>query len=95
MRASYDLDHKMAEVADRCRRMETRLVKFLEAQGFDTGTKLPVWRDGTIVAPSIDSSMRQLLSVIPHDWPVDEEIYVAVKGDLVMSIYLPSTMPES
>lgn len=94
MRESFDVEYKLNEVVDRCRRMETRLTKYLEASGFDTGTKKPLWKDGTIVAPSIDCSMRDLLRCVPNSWPVDEEIYVAVKGDLAMSIYLPSTMPE-
>lgn len=94
MRDTFEMESKMTEVIDRCRRMETRLTKYLEAQGFDTGTKRPIWRDGTIVAPSIDCSMRQLLGVVPPNWPTEEEIYVSVKGDLALSIYLPSTMPE-
>lgn len=94
MRESFDVEYKLNEVVDRCRRMETRLTRFLEASGFDTGTKKPVWKNGTIAAPSIDCSMRDLLRCVPADWPADEEIYVAVKGDLIMSVYLPSTMPE-
>lgn len=84
----------MTEVVDRCRRMETRLTKYLESQGFETGTKKPVWRDGTIQAPSIDCSMRDLLRCVPLDWPLDDEIFVSVKGQLMMSILLPSTMPS-
>lgn len=94
MRETFELESKMTEVVDRCRRMETRLTKYLESTGFDTGTKRPLWRDGTIAAPSIDCTMRALLAVVPKDWPTEEEIYVSVKGDLIMSIYLPSTMPK-
>lgn len=93
MRETFELESKMTEVVDRCRRMETRLTKYLESTGFDTGTKRPLWRDGTIAAPSIDCTMRALLAVVPKDWPTEEEIYVSVKGDLIMSIYLPTTMP--
>jgi len=95
MRETFELESKMTEVVDRCRRMETRLTKYLESTGFDTGTKRPLWRDGTIAAPSIDCTMRALLAVVPKDWPTEEEIYVSVKGDLIMSIYLPSTMPTN
>ena len=94
MRDTFGMESKMTEVVDRCRRMETRLTKYLESTGFDTGTKRPLWRDGTISAPSVDCTMRALLGVVPKDWPTEEEIYVSVKGDLIMSIYLPSTMPE-
>lgn len=94
MNRSFDLETRMIEVVDRCRRMETRMTKFLESQGFDTLTSRPRWSNGTIYAPSVDTSMRSLLSVIPADWPIDEEIYVTVKGDPYMSIFLPTTMPR-
>lgn len=94
MREAFDLENKMTEMVDRCRRMETRLTKFLDSQGFDTGTRRPVWRDGTIVAPSIDCSVKDLLRCVPSDWPLDEEIFVSIKRDLVMSIFLPTTMPK-
>lgn len=64
MRETFELESKMTEVVDRCRRMETRLTKYLESTGFDTGTKRPLWRDGTIAAPSIDCTMRALLAVV-------------------------------
>lgn len=94
MRDTFEFESKMTEVVDRCRRMETRLTKYLEAQGFDTGASRPVWRDGTIITPSIDCSMRQLLAVVPATWPREEEIFVSVRGALVASIYLPTTMTE-
>lgn len=95
MSDSFELEFKVTEIVDRCRRMETRLTKFLEAQGFDTGTRRPYWKDGTVVIPSADTSMRQILETIPRDWLRDEEVYVSVKGDVVASIYLPTTMPNS
>lgn len=93
MRESFEFESKMTEVVDRCRRMETRLTKYLESTGFDTGTKRPVWRDGTIVVPSVDCTLRSLLDVVPHSWPADDEIFVSHKGELVVSILLPTTMP--
>lgn len=55
----------IVEIADRVRRMETRLVRFLESQGFDTQTQKPVLVDGTVRIPTPNCSLADILDVIP------------------------------
>lgn len=60
------IEHDVQEVKDRCRRIETRLTKYLEVQGFDTQRRMPVWRDsGEIVIPSMDCSVADIMASIP------------------------------
>lgn len=84
------------EIMDRMRRMETRMTRWLESQGFDTQTKRPVWdRRGVIHVPSMACSMRDLLDVIPPTWPVDDTIDVHHHGEYIMNLRVPeTTMPE-
>ena len=56
------------EVLDRLRRIETRLTRYLQAQGFDAQTSKPVWGGGVIALPSPHASLKSILSVIPDDW---------------------------
>lgn len=78
----------MQEVVDRCRRMETRLTRFLEAQGFDTQTRKPEWRNGVIIVPSLGASLKDIHSVIPHEWNRQKEIEVYHKDVFVMAIFI-------
>ncbi len=57
----------LKDVADRTRRIETRLVKYLEAQGHDTGAKRPVYRQGEVIIPSMACSIKDILEAIPQD----------------------------
>lgn len=77
----------MQEVIDRCRRVETRLTRFLESQGFDTGSRRPSWRNGSVHVPSADCTIRDMLKVVPKDWDREEEIHVYVKTDHVFSFF--------
>jgi hypothetical protein len=80
------------EIQDRVRRMETRLTKWLEDQGFDTGVKRPVWhQDGTVTVPSLDCSLKHILTVIPGDWDADEEVAILFHNTQVASVMLPPT----
>jgi hypothetical protein len=80
------------EIQDRVRRLETRMTKWLEEQGFDTGVKRPTWEPAGIVqVPSMDCSLKHILSVIPGDWDADEEIAVVFREAHVASIMLPPT----
>lgn len=76
------------EIKDRLRRIETRLTKFMEAQGFDTGTQQPEWHDGIVEVPTDGCSLRAIKDVVPADWPVSEEIEVRCKGKFLVSFYL-------
>lgn len=83
------MTEQIKEIADRCRRMETRLTKFLEQQGFDTRVKRPEWSKGTVEVPSDSCSIKDILSVVPDNWDRDKEIIVIHKGKEVMALYLP------
>lgn len=80
---------QIKEIADRCRRMETRLTKFLEIQGFDTKTQKPVWKHGVIDIPSMLCGVSDILAVVPSDWNRDDELIVIHKGEEVMCLFLP------
>lgn len=60
-------DSDLREMKDRLRRMETRLTKFMIAQGFDTETRQPVWEpgDGTLEVPSAQVALQDVLDAIP------------------------------
>lgn len=79
---------QLNEIMDRCRRIETRLTKYLEQQGFDTRVRRPEWDDGDIIVPSLTVSMQDCVSVVPSDWDVNEPIQVVHKGRTLMTIYL-------
>lgn len=80
----------VVETLDRTRRIETRLTKYLEQTGFDTGIQRPTWGDGKISVPTPACSLRDCLAVVPSDWPVDEEIEIFVGDDKqrLMSIFI-------
>lgn len=82
----------LKEIADRCRRMETRLTKFLESQGFDTRVQRPIFLPtGELRVPSLAISLQDCIAVIPPNWSEDEEIFVTLQGEPVMSVFVPSS----
>lgn len=82
-------DFVLKEIQDRCRRMETRLTKFLEQQGFDTKIKRPEWKCGTIEITNLSCALKDLLELVPHDWDRDEEVVVLYRGEEVLSFFVP------
>lgn len=84
------MSEQLKEIADRCRRMETRLTKFLESQGFETKVKKPEWQAGSVEVPSTACAIKDIVAAVPADWDTEDEIIVTHKGDEIMSIYLPS-----
>lgn len=81
-------DDSIREIVDRCRRIETRVTKFLESQGFDTKVRRPEWRDtGVIVIPSLACSIRDCIVVVPANWDNDQPIDVMHQGAVVMQFY--------
>ena len=66
------------EVLDRVRRMETRLTRFLETQGFDTGVQRARWENGTIVIPTPLVALSECLAAIPVGWT--EAVPIEHKG---------------
>lgn len=74
-----DAEHHDKEVRDRLRRIETRLTKYLEQQGFDTQRKLPVWKGSSIEIPSMECAVADILAAIPDPCNV-RHIAVTHKG---------------
>ena len=81
----------MKEVVDRCRRMETRLTRFLETQGFDTQVKRAEWRaqDSTVIVPSLSTPLREVMAMIPREWSASNAIRVEHKGVHVAWVFVP------
>lgn len=95
---STPLDSNMKEVVDRCRRMETRLTRFLESQGFDTQVKRAMWRDddpssaglrSTIVVPSPAVSLKEVLTTVPSYWSPSDGIRIEHKGETLAWVFIP------
>tara|TARA_R110000868_G_scaffold261331_3_gene519422 strand:+ start:2579 stop:2851 length:273 start_codon:yes stop_codon:yes gene_type:complete len=82
-------DANLKEIADRCRRMETRLTKFMEAQGFDTRVQRPLFLvTGELRIPSPAVSLQDCLAVVPGDWDPEEEIIVTHQGETILSLFV-------
>ena len=78
------------EAAERTRRIETRLTKWLVAQGFETGSSMPIWYDdGVVEVPSRATSLADCLAVIPEDWDRDYEITVMFGGHVLGVVLKP------
>jgi hypothetical protein len=77
------------ELLDRTRRIETRLTKFMEANGFDTQVQRPQWANGIIHAPTSSVAIKDCLAVIPTDWDRKDTITVLAKDDVLAYITLP------
>ena len=57
---------KISEILQRLVRIETRLTRYLNDRGFDTGTDKPYFTsDDVIIAPSPNVRMADLLDLIP------------------------------
>jgi hypothetical protein len=76
---------ELKEVVDRTRRIETRLTKYLEAQGFETQAQRPLWKDGTVHVPSPACSIKDILAVVPNEWDREAEIEVYHRLQPLMS----------
>lgn len=60
-------DRKDNEVADRLRRIETRLVKLFEHLGFDTQRKLPEMTERGMELASMETSISDIANTLPPD----------------------------
>lgn len=93
----HSIDTRMKEITDRTRRIETRLTRYIEAQGVETGAHKPRWKQGGIVAiPTMVTSLADILGVIPKGYEGDVDL--VFRGHVVASLYLPevsTTVPEN
>jgi hypothetical protein len=82
----------LKELRDRARRTETRLTKYMEAQGFNTETAKCAWvpcRDpdeAYISIPSRQCALQDILAVIPPDVPESQLVAVYCKGDRITEV---------
>lgn len=91
IQANLPDEKKLNEMLDRTRRIETRLTRYLEQNGFETGVQRPSWNPrGIIEIPTRACSVHDLLAVVPKDWNPETEIIVRIHGEFVMAIYLTS-----
>lgn len=71
------------ETLDRCRRIETRLTRYMAAQGFDTQSQQATWNDGTVEVPSVAIALIDVLAVVPENWIA--EVHVIHKDVRLMT----------
>ena len=81
-----------AEIVDRVRRIETRLTKFMEAQGFDTQVARALWvpDPGYVLVPSPAVAIRDVISAIPADY-AGLMVGVKVGSELLFTVHVPVT----
>jgi hypothetical protein len=92
---SDSYDDILRELRDRMRRVETRLTKFLQSQGFDTMSQQPLWKDGVVDVPSMSCSIKDVMSVIPGDWDSDIAIVHKRQPMMVWSQWEDDVLLES
>ncbi len=80
----------MKELLDRCRRMETRLTRFLESQGFDTKARRPEFVKGMVFIPSMACSIQDCISAVPID-ERGKDIGIYHQGEFVAHFRPPTT----
>ena len=76
MTADITMAKQVQEILDRTRRTETRLTRYLEAQGVRTGAAQATWEHGRVIVPSPGVSIRDVFKAVPRDWPLDARIEV-------------------
>jgi hypothetical protein len=72
----------LLEVLQRCRRIETRLTRFLEMEGIETGIKHPWWVDGQVMVPSTMITIDAILNCIPESWSNPVQVVLKEGQDL-------------
>jgi hypothetical protein len=78
------MEKDIIEIKDRARRIETRLTKFLESQGFDTQRKLPTCRGNVVSIPSMECSLADIMAAVPSPRvPGLDSIVITHKGTTV------------
>lgn len=80
---------RLRDVSDRCRRIETRLTKFLEAHGHATIARLPEWRPtGEITIHDVGTPISEMLRVVPDSWNPKQEIIVNYRKQFMFALFL-------
>ena len=81
---------QLDEIVDRVRRTETRLTKFMEAQGFDTQVARALWvpDPGYVLVPSPAIAIQEVIAVIPSDY-AGLMVGVKVGSELLFTVHVP------
>ncbi len=80
---------RLRDISDRCRRMETRLTKFLEIHGQATIARPPEWLPtGEIIIHDVGTPISELLRVIPDTWDPKQEVIVNYRKQFMFSMFL-------
>ena len=81
----------LKEVLARSRRTETRLTRYLEGQGVDTGIQRPFWRNGKIIIPTPAVTIESIVQTVPRSWAAGEQVDVvrADTDDVICKIIVP------
>jgi len=74
------------DIEIRLRRIETRLTKYMEWQGFDIQALKPTWRDGRINIPSVGTPLKEILTTIPESWDKNEDVWIYHRGKFVTTL---------
>ena len=83
-------DQQAKEVVDRLRRLETRVTKFMEAQGFETQARRPRWsEDGIVAIPNPSCAIKDFMATIPESWDPEEGIEIYFRDQWMGTFYLP------
>lgn len=71
-------DPTTRQILERVTRIETRLTKYLVAQGHETEAQKPMFNrnSGFMVLPSAHTSLSEILTAIPEDYHGSVDIYL-------------------
>lgn len=69
----------LLEILQRSRRIETRLTRFIEAEGIATGIQRPWWMEDRVMLPSPMTTIDAILKCIPEGWP--DAVQVVLRED--------------
>jgi hypothetical protein len=81
------VDPYTKEILDRCRRIETRLTRYLEREGMDTKVQRPIWNNGLIHINSLDTSLRDIVALIPPTWDPDASVKVYHHDQEILEVF--------
>lgn len=73
---------------DRVRRIEKRLTRYMEHQGFDTQTAKAQWVEGAVRVPSPAISLQEVLAAIPQSYS-GVMVPVCIGDELIATLHTP------
>lgn len=80
---------QLDRIESRMRRVETRLTKYIEAQGVDTGARKPHMEHGDMIAPGYFCTLADLFDNVPREVQTRGEAVEVMVGDRRVAIIYP------